>query len=182
LEKNKHAENGARLFIKFLKEYLKNRINVYKSANHNIMNGMHCIFHFLKEKGFILCEGVWPESESFREEPNLGPIPISWRGTCVKGDEFDPATACNRKLIGARFYLAGFELDYGPLNASGPDAEFRSPRDCLGHGTHTASTAVGSIVNAANYYGLGTGNARGGAPRARLAVYKICWFQDFEGR
>ncbi|KAJ4750349.1 Subtilisin-like protease SBT3.3 [Rhynchospora pubera] len=130
----------------------------------------------------IFDTGVWPESESFREESNLGPIPKSWRGKCVKADTFDPATACNRKLIGARFYLAGFELDYGPLNATGFDAEFRSPRDRLGHGTHTASTAVGSISSGVNFYGLGSGNARGGAPRARLAVYKICWFKDLEGR
>ncbi|KAJ1687363.1 hypothetical protein LUZ63_018753 [Rhynchospora breviuscula] len=130
----------------------------------------------------IFDTGVWPESESFREESNLGPIPKSWRGKCVKADTFDPATACNRKLIGARFYLAGFELEYGPLNATGFDAEFRSPRDRLGHGTHTASTAVGSIVSGVNFYGLGSGNARGGAPRARLAVYKICWFKDLEGR
>ncbi|RLN39479.1 subtilisin-like protease SBT3.5 [Panicum miliaceum] len=91
----------------------------------------------------VLDTGVWPESESFRDDPHYGPIPSSWRGTCVKGDSFDPATACNRKLIGARYYLAGIESELGPLNTS-DGAEYRSPRDRVGHGTHTASTAVGA--------------------------------------
>ena len=125
--------------------------------------------------------GVWPESESFRDDPHYGPIPSSWRGTCVKGDSFDPATACNRKLIGARYYLAGIESELGPLDTSG-GAEYRSPRDRVGHGTHTASTAVGSVAPNASYFGLGRGAARGGAPRARLAVYKVCWYKDLTGR
>ncbi|XP_072978834.1 subtilisin-like protease SBT3.18 [Typha angustifolia] len=129
----------------------------------------------------IFDTGIWPESESLKEEPNMGPIPASWRGACVKGEKFDPKTACNRKLIGARYYINGFESEFGPLNTSG-DAEFRSPRDRLGHGTHTASTAVGSIAPNASFFGLGRGVARGGAPRARLAVYKICWFKDLQGR
>ena len=124
--------------------------------------------------------GVWPESESFRDDPHYGPIPSSWRGTCVKGDSFDPATACNRKLIGARYYLAGIESELGPLDTSG-GAEYRSPRDRVGHGTHTASTAVGSVAPNASYFGLGRGAARGGAPRARLAVYKV-WYKDLTGR
>ncbi|GJN09030.1 hypothetical protein PR202_ga26997 [Eleusine coracana subsp. coracana] len=93
----------------------------------------------------VLDTGVWPESQSFRDDPHLGPIPSSWRGTCVGGDQFDPATACNRKLIGARYYLAGFEHELGPLITRG-GAEYRSPRDRVGHGTHTASTAVGRRV------------------------------------
>ncbi|KAL6645474.1 hypothetical protein ACP70R_017082 [Stipagrostis hirtigluma subsp. patula] len=117
----------------------------------------------------------------FRDDPYLGPIPSSWRGTCVGGDQFDPATACNRKLIGARYYLAGFEHELGPLNTSG-GAEYRSPRDRAGHGTHTASTAVGAVAPNASYFGLARGAARGGAPRARLAVYKVCWFKDLTGR
>lgn len=127
--------------------------------------------------------GVWPESESFRDDPHYGPIPSSWHGTCVQGDgSFDPATACNRKLIGARFYLAGIESELGPLNTSGGE-EYRSPRDRVGHGTHTASTAVGSVSPNASYFGqLGRGVARGGAPRARLAVYKVCWYRDLTGR
>ncbi|XP_062209119.1 subtilisin-like protease SBT3.18 [Phragmites australis] len=129
----------------------------------------------------ILDTGVWPESESFRDDPHLGPIPSSWRGTCVGGDQFDPATACNRRLIGARYYLSGFEHELGPLNTSG-GAEYRSPRDRVGHGTHTASTAVGAVAPNASYFGLARGAARGGAPRARLAVYKVCWFRDLTGR
>ncbi|KAK3150532.1 hypothetical protein QOZ80_3AG0234350 [Eleusine coracana subsp. coracana] len=130
----------------------------------------------------VLDTGVWPESQSFRDDPHLGPIPSSWRGTCVGGDQFDPATACNRKLIGARYYLAGFEHELGPLNTRG-GAEYRSPRDRVGHGTHTASTAVGAVSPNASYFGgLACGFARGGAPRARLAVYKVCWFKDLTGR
>lgn len=124
---------------------------------------------------------MWPESESFRDDPHYGPIPSSWKGTCVKGEEFDPATACNRKLIGARYYLKGFESELGPLNTS-DGSEYRSPRDRVGHGTHTASTAVGSVAPNASYFGLGRGTARGGAPRARLAVYKVCWYKDLTGR
>ncbi|CAN6285602.1 unnamed protein product [Urochloa humidicola] len=131
----------------------------------------------------VLDTGVWPESESFRDDPHYGPIPRSWRGTCVGGEDssFDPATACNRKLIGARYYLAGIESELGPLNTTG-GAEYRSPRDRVGHGTHTASTAVGGVAPNASYFGLGRGAARGGAPRARLAVYKVCWYKDLTGR
>ena len=98
----------------------------------------------------------------------------------MKGDSFDPATACNRKLIGARYYLTGIESELGPLDTS-DGAEYRSPRDRVGHGTHTASTAVGSVAPNASYFGLGRGAARGGAPRARLAVYKVCWYKDLTG-
>ncbi|PSR86918.1 Subtilisin-like protease SBT3.18 [Actinidia chinensis var. chinensis] len=129
----------------------------------------------------IFDTGIWPESDSFKEEPGMGPVPKSWKGKCVPGEKFEPAKACNRKLIGARYYLKGFEEEYGPLNASS-NSEYRSARDFDGHGTHTASTAVGSIVKNANFFGFAQGTARGGAPRARLAVYKICWSKNLVGR
>ncbi|KAA8542953.1 hypothetical protein F0562_024105 [Nyssa sinensis] len=122
----------------------------------------------------IFDTGIWPESPSFREEPCMGRVPKSWKGICVAGEEFDPATACNRKLIGARYYLTGFQEQLGHLNET-ENKEFKSPRGFRGHGTHTASTAVGSIVKNISFFGLAQGTARGGAPRARLAVYKVCW-------
>ncbi|KAL4651225.1 hypothetical protein ACB092_01G143800 [Castanea dentata] len=118
--------------------------------------------------------GLWPESRVFRDE-GLGPVPPRWRGVCKSGEKFNASTHCNRKIIGARWYINGFLAEYGkPLNTSG-DQEFLSPRDANGHGTHTASTAGGSFVGNVSYKGLGSGTVRGGAPRARLAIYKVCW-------
>ncbi|KAG6489863.1 hypothetical protein ZIOFF_051144 [Zingiber officinale] len=110
----------------------------------------------------------------------MPPVPASWRGGCVRGESFDPKKACNRKLVGAKYYVAGFEREYGALNTTG-EAEYRSPRDRIGHGSHTASTAAGSAAAGASYFGFGSGAARGGAPRARVAAYKVCWFREMDG-
>ncbi|KAI4322405.1 hypothetical protein L6164_022103 [Bauhinia variegata] len=80
-----------------------------------------------------------------------------------------------RKIIGARFYSKGYEAENGPLESANMPF-FRSPRDADGHGTHTASTIAGRAVINASLYGMAMGNARGGAPSARLAIYKACWF------
>ncbi|XP_042398938.1 subtilisin-like protease SBT3.9 [Zingiber officinale] len=114
----------------------------------------------------VVDSGIWPESKSFNDY-GYGPIPSRWKGTCETGQNFT-MNNCNRKIIGARWYARG-------VNASYLNVDYKSPRDYSGHGTHTASTAAGSFVSNTSFYGLGVGTARGGAPHARLAIYKACW-------
>ncbi|WRX33543.1 Peptidase S8/S53 domain - like 10 [Theobroma cacao] len=121
----------------------------------------------------VIDTGIWPESESFSDE-GLGPVPGKFKGECVPGEQF-ALSNCNRKIIGARFYFKGFEAKYGPLESLN-SSFFRSARDSDGHGTHTASTIAGSVVANASLFGMARGTARGGAPGARLAIYKACWF------
>ncbi|KAH7653278.1 Tripeptidyl-peptidase II protein [Dioscorea alata] len=117
----------------------------------------------------VLDTGIWPERRSFSDF-HLGPVPSRWRGVC----EFQPSSLCNRKLIGARSFSKGHGADgYGPgINAS---VEFLSPRDADGHGTHTASTAAGRHAFRASMSGYAPGIAKGVAPKARIAAYKVCW-------
>ncbi|KAI8536719.1 hypothetical protein RHMOL_Rhmol10G0278800 [Rhododendron molle] len=79
------------------------------------------------------------------------------------------------KIIGARYYMHGYEAEKEEVEESVKIVSFKSPRDSSGHGSHTASTAAGRYVTNMNYNGLATGGARGGAPMARIAVYKTCW-------
>lgn len=50
-----------------------------------------------------------------------------------------------------------------------------SPRDHLGHGSSTLSVSGGNFVPGVSLFGTPNGTLKGGAPRARLAVYKACW-------
>nr|XP_023888957.1 subtilisin-like protease SBT3.9 isoform X1 [Quercus suber] len=120
----------------------------------------------------VLDTGIWPESESFKDE-GMGKVPSRWKGICQIGEKFNHSH-CNRKIIGARWYVKGYEAEFGKLNTS-DGVEYLSPRDAAGHGTHTASTAAGLLVEKASFMGLAQGLARGGAPSAWLAVYKVCW-------
>ncbi|KVH92093.1 Peptidase S8/S53 domain-containing protein, partial [Cynara cardunculus var. scolymus] len=70
------------------------------------------------------------------------------------------------KIIGAQYFKA---------NGTHDPEDIQSPRDSDGHGTHIASTAAGNTVRNANLLGLHSGTARGGVPRARIALYKVCW-------
>ncbi|KAK9146988.1 hypothetical protein Sjap_006891 [Stephania japonica] len=110
----------------------------------------------------VLDTGIWPESESFHDR-GLGPVPSRWAGHCDKTLNF----TCNRKIIGARVFSSGSRAMLG-------HSENETPRDIEGHGTHTASTAAGRAVNNASVFGYGAGTATGIAPKARLAIYKIC--------
>jgi subtilisin family serine protease len=114
----------------------------------------------------LIKTGIWPESRSF-DDNGYGPVPARWKGKCQTGQAFN-ATSCNRKIIGARWYGRGIDAEVLKKN-------YNSPRDLSGHGTHVASTIAGVEVGGVSYGGLGTGVARGGAPRARLGIYKVCW-------
>lgn len=102
----------------------------------------------------------------------MEPIPPNWKGICQAGVRFNPSS-CNRKLIGARWFVEGQKAENPHIFYSTDEVE--SPLDVNGHGTHTASTTAGSLVQNVSFMGVATGVAKGGAPRAHIAVYKVCW-------
>ena len=104
----------------------------------------------------VLYTGILPEHISFHDK-GLSWVPARWKGACEKGANFS-ATNCNKKLIGARAFLKGYEAINGRIN--GTD-DFRSARDSNGHGTHTASTAAGNMVPGASLFGMAKGTASG---------------------
>ncbi|MFO1293181.1 MAG: S8 family peptidase [Rubrivivax sp.] len=138
--------------------------------------------------------GIWPENPSFADRIDGAGVPVfsggslayaappaSFTGGCVAGEGFSPAIHCNNKLVGAKFYNAGFLASGRSKNWS----EFYSPRDSVGgslahggHGDHTASTAAGNANAPAVMGGIAMGPASGMAPRARVAAYKVCWSYD----
>ncbi|XVE73957.1 hypothetical protein DITRI_Ditri11bG0160000 [Diplodiscus trichospermus] len=120
----------------------------------------------------VVDTGIWPEHVSFQDH-GMPPVPARWKGKCEKGTKFSPSN-CNKKLIGARSFYKGYKALIGKINET---EEYLSARDSGGHGTHTASTAAGDLVEHANLFGLANGSAAGMKYTARIAVYKVCWPQ-----
>ncbi|TYH95637.1 hypothetical protein ES332_A12G120200v1 [Gossypium tomentosum] len=118
----------------------------------------------------VVDSGIWPEHVSFQDH-GLSPVPERWKGACENGTRFSPSN-CNKKLIGARYFYGGYIAAGGKINDT---EEYKSARDVSGHGTHTASTAGGDIVENANIFGLANGTATGMRYTARIAAYKVCW-------
>ncbi|KAL0333462.1 UNVERIFIED_CONTAM: Subtilisin-like protease SBT4.15 [Sesamum angustifolium] len=114
----------------------------------------------------LLDTGIWVESPSFNDM-GFGPPPQKWKGKCQEGGNF---TGCNNKVIGAQYFNLAHSVQ--PYETT--------PVDTDGHGTHTASTAAGVFVERASLYGIAEGTARGGAPSARIASYKVCWASGCE--
>jgi len=132
----------------------------------------------------VIDTGIWPEHPSFSDRTknpagNTRVVyrrPAGWGGKCQAGEEFRPSM-CNNKLIGARFYVAGFGA--GQVW----EGDYLSPRDGDGHGTHTTSTAAGNANIDPSIAGndLNVGVISGIAPRAWVAMYKACWNSDDQG-
>lgn len=130
----------------------------------------------------VIDSGIHPEHPSLADVPTpkrgdrgrevpFGPLPETFVGEgCDFGNtEFNHGDApfeCNNKLIKAQSFSASF-LTANTL----ADYEFLSARDADGHGTHTATTAGGNY----GVEGPNGGILSGLAPRARVAVYKVCW-------
>jgi uncharacterized repeat protein (TIGR01451 family) len=123
----------------------------------------------------VLDTGIWPEHPSFSDpDPSGKPYSslASWHGTtCQFGSAVpgDVPFTCNNKLVGAARFMATYDAFVG----TGP-GEFLSARDDDGHGTHTSSTAAGNGNVAASIFGIPRGIVSGIAPRARVAMYKVC--------
>jgi len=129
----------------------------------------------------VIDSGISLASPSF-SDPDPGgaafPAPVGWSGICQAGTGFAPAD-CSNKLIGARYFNAG----YGGSAAVLADAPYEliSPIDVDGHGTHVAGTAAGNAGAPATIGGYDFGEMSGMAPRAHLAVYKVCWGRGNDG-
>ena len=127
----------------------------------------------------VLDTGIWPEHPSFADPDPAGKAypapPASWSGTaCQLGSALpgDDTFTCNHKLIGARRFMATYDAVVRLL----PE-EFPSARDDNGHGTHTTSTAAGNARVEASLFGVPRGRVSGVAPRAHVAMYKVCGFE-----
>lgn len=84
-------------------------------------------------------------------------------GDCIGGTTGDDSVQCNSKLIGA----------YAFTGATPEDTQ-----SDVGHGSHTASTFAGNVVNGPITVTDGTvlpvGNVSGVAPRANILAYRAC--------
>lgn len=133
-----------------------------------------------------LCQSTWAESSwlglffcrAKRDNPEQELVydpPARFSGECQTGEGFD-GSACNNKVVGARFYVDGFDFRFDR-----DPGEVESPRDADGHGTHIATTIAGN-TSTVSLFGTRVDEVKGIAHRARVAIYKACWLQPGQTR
>lgn len=120
----------------------------------------------------VIDSGIWPENPSFAGIPS-GPAGLARRYpgftvSCVSAEQW-AETDCSDKVVSARYFVAGFGTD----NIAA--AEYLSPRDGSGHGSHTAAIAAGNAGVSVQINDQHFGKIFGMAPGAGLAIYKACW-------
>lgn len=115
----------------------------------------------------IIDTGINFDHPSFSETPADGYVystEAKYLGVCdaTNAEQYDAdyADACNDKLIGAFTYVKD-----EPVETS-------SPEDSEGHGSHTASTVAGNIVEVV-YQGVTT-TISGVAPHAKIISFDVC--------
>ena len=81
---------------------------------------------------------------------------------------------CNNKLIGGAHFTDTYDDLAAATTLAVPDPYAGTARDFEGHGTHTASTSAGNIVESAEVFGVDRGPIHGIAPGAWVMEYKVC--------
>lgn len=111
----------------------------------------------------IIDTGINFDHPSFSATPEDGYV-YEWTGdylgVCAPAGDPAYATACNDKVVGAFTYVAG-----DPVETS-------TPEDSEGHGSHTASTVAGNIVEV-EFQGVTT-TISGVAPHAQIIAFDVC--------
>ena len=140
----------------------------------------------------VIDTGIWPEHPSFAARPDLGAPPITIDDVDLDPDPavelfslgcdfgnttYNPNDApftCNNKLIGARDMRFLYEEFIG-------SETYATARDYDGHGSHTASTAIGNPDVEASIFGRDFGEVSGIAPDAHVVAYSACGDQGCFG-
>ncbi len=140
----------------------------------------------------VIDTGIWPEHPSFAARPDLGAPPITIDDVDLDPDPavelfslgcdfgnttYNPNDApfsCNNKLIGARDMRFLYEEFIG-------SETYATARDYDGHGSHTASTAIGNPDVEASIFGRDFGDVSGIAPDAHVVAYSACGNQGCFG-
>ena len=120
--------------------------------------------------------GVWPEHPSFADLGNLPAPPGPGPRVQLRRQ---PADAGDRPVrlqqqADRRRPLHGHLRRPSCCRRRVPDPYAGTARDGDGHGTHTASTSAGNIVESAEVFGVDRGPIHGIAPGAWVMEYKVC--------
>ncbi|KAJ4807530.1 Subtilisin-like protease [Rhynchospora pubera] len=149
-------------------------ISVFPNRAHKLLTTRSWEFLGLERHGQVSSGSLWNKAK-FGENIIIGNIDTAHVFLTLWTYTYKIWYFNSRKLIGARYFNKGYLAFLASINISRPSSLIDSPRDIDGHGTHTLSTAAGRFVPSANFLGYGNGTAKGGAPNARVAAYKVCW-------